>query len=152
GAKNETWAGVAYALCRGKRGLKKGTPLARLLRRERGVFCRRAALTEAIILQLAEAHQRRTGSWPNPYGGAIPDAPGETWTAINAALKLGRRGLPRGSSLDKLLAKHGVQRKRRFTPERRCGIRRMKNPALQSGTRGPDHATSVGSSSISPAS
>jgi hypothetical protein len=32
-------------------------------------------------------------------------------------LKMGHRGLLRGSSLDKLLAKHGIQRKRRFTPE-----------------------------------
>src|SRR5262245_28263656 len=117
GARNESWAGVAYALSRGKRGLKKGTPLARLLRRERGVICRRAALTEATILQWAEAHRRRSGTWPSPYGGTIPDAPGETWPAINAALKMGVGGLSRGSSLDKLLAKHGIQRKRRFTPE-----------------------------------
>ena len=115
GARNESWAGVAYALSRGKRGLRKGTTLGQLLRRERGVFSRRAALTEAMILQWAEAHHHRTGTWPSPYGGPVPDAPGETWTAINAALKLGHRGLRRGSSLDRLLSKHGIQRRPRLT-------------------------------------
>src|SRR5262249_38345914 len=75
----------------------------------------RAALTEATILQWAEAHHRRTGAWPSPYGGTIQDAPGETWTAINAALKMGHRGRRRGSSLDRLLSKHRIQRRPRLT-------------------------------------
>ena len=47
---------------------------------------------------------RRTGRWPNARSGPIPEAPGETWNAINAALSLGKRGLPGGSSVRRLLA------------------------------------------------
>jgi hypothetical protein len=38
--------------------------------------------------------------------GAIADAPGETWLAVQTALERGRRGLPGGSSLAALLAEH----------------------------------------------
>jgi hypothetical protein len=117
GASNETWAGVAFALCRGTRGLNRRITLAQLLRRKRGVLCRRSALTEATIFQWQEAHHSRTGARPKPTGGTIPDAPAETWTAINAALKIGHRGLPPGSSLYKVLAKHGVQRIPPFSPD-----------------------------------
>ncbi len=45
----------------------------------------------------------RTGEWPNVQSGAIPHAPGETWYRIQVALKQGRRGLPGGSSLARLM-------------------------------------------------
>jgi hypothetical protein len=38
--------------------------------------------------------------------GAIIDAPGETWSGVNAALERGNRGLPGGSSLARLIKKH----------------------------------------------
>ena len=59
GAKNESWAGVAYALSRGKRGLRKGTTLGQLLRRERGVFCRRAALCNVRFRRIVPLNASR---------------------------------------------------------------------------------------------
>src|SRR5262249_39612102 len=47
---------------------------------------------------------RRTGTWPNDQSGPITDQPGEVWHNVNAALRMGRRGLPGNSSLAKLLA------------------------------------------------
>ncbi len=113
GTTNETWAGVAFALYSGTRGMSGGVSLARLLCRERGVYVRRPALNKAAIFRWARAHHRRTGEWPSPQSGAIPEAPGETWLAVSDALQTGRRGLSPGSSLTKLLAEHGVRRERR---------------------------------------
>lgn len=44
------------------------------------------------------------GKWPQAESGAIADAPGETWLAVDMALRNGRRGMPGGSSLAILLA------------------------------------------------
>jgi hypothetical protein len=78
----------------------------------------RPLLSVEKILAWAEAHRARTGSWPSHAAGAIREAPGETWSAINAALCHGGRGLPGGSSLARLL-----------TPEQGPGDRRRR-PAL----------------------
>ena len=59
--------------------------------------------TEEEILQWAELHFHRTGCWPKYYSGPILDAPGETWGAVENALRFGRRGMAGGSSLAKLL-------------------------------------------------
>jgi hypothetical protein len=101
----ETWAGIDAALSQGFRGLPGGTTLAQLLAEERGVRNRKRlpAYTEAKILAWAEAHRRRTGRLPTAYSGPIMDAPGETWRAVEVALRQGRRGLPGGSSLYQLL-------------------------------------------------
>src|SRR5207248_83112 len=48
----------------------------------------------------------RTGIWPTQGTGAIADAPGETWKAVQMALVQGLRSLMGGSSLAKLLAEH----------------------------------------------
>ena len=48
------------------------------------------------------------------HSGPIQDAPGETWAAIDEALRSGLRGLRGGSSLARLLAQH---RKRRHLHE-----------------------------------
>jgi hypothetical protein len=60
-------------------------------------------LTETIIVTWADAHFERTGSWPNRRSGAVGAAPGESWHALDVALQQGRRGLPGGSSLTRLL-------------------------------------------------
>jgi hypothetical protein len=60
-------------------------------------------LTVEQILAWADAHHARTGRWPHAGRGAVPEAPGLTWNAVNLALYYGRRGLPGGSSLDQLL-------------------------------------------------
>jgi hypothetical protein len=78
---------------------------------------RRPPLTEAQVLAWADAHRARTGRWPSAQSGAIADAPGETWQAVNRALARGGRGLPGGASLAQLLgqaaaAYHGRSNRR----------------------------------------
>jgi hypothetical protein len=61
------------------------------------------------VLRWADAHLHRTGQWPHVLSGAVTGA-GETWLAIDQALRSGRRGLPGGSSLAQLLEdKRGVR-------------------------------------------
>src|SRR5262249_54787237 len=60
-------------------------------------------LTRTAILRWARRHRRRTGRWPTAASGPVARAPGETWQAVDTALRAGRRGLPGGSSLVKLL-------------------------------------------------
>jgi hypothetical protein len=67
---------------------------------------RRAALTIAEILKWADAHFRRVGSWPVVVSGPIDDADGDSWCAIDNALRFGKRGLPGGTSLARLLEEH----------------------------------------------
>jgi hypothetical protein len=104
-APGETWAGIDAALSQGFRGLPGGTTLAQLLAEKRGVRNRKRlpAYTKAKILAWAEAHRRRTGRLPTAYSGPITDALGETWRAVEVALRQGRRGLAGGSSLYQLL-------------------------------------------------
>jgi hypothetical protein len=108
-APGETWYAVERALSAGRRGLPGGSSLAQLLARERG--CRNRndlpALSAEQVLVWADAYHARTGRWPLRTSGPIPEAPaGETWTTVNEALVLGRRGLAGYGSLARLLARH----------------------------------------------
>ena len=106
-APEETWGGVNHALRRKSRGLTVKTTLAKLLARERGVRNHGdlPRLSRKEVHRWAKAHHRRTGQWPTSNSGTIPEAPQETWAAVDAALSQGHRGLGRpGSSLAKLLA------------------------------------------------
>ncbi|MEQ2009504.1 MAG: DEAD/DEAH box helicase family protein [Limisphaerales bacterium] len=107
-APGETWANIHSALSLGLRGLSGGSTLAKLLAEHRGVrnIMDLPDLTTDLILQWVDAHHERTGEWPNQKSGAVTSAPGETWGNIHAALYVGRRGLPGGSTLAKLLAEH----------------------------------------------
>src|SRR5438045_3597588 len=77
----------------------------------------RPPLTIAQILAWADSHQACTGSWPNTTTGPVADTTGETWGAIDTALRQGRRGLDRGSSLAQLLGQERGVRNRRAPPE-----------------------------------
>ena len=101
----ETWAGLDAALRSGRRGLPGGSSLARLLAQERGVRnpMELPRLTVRQIRVWARAHRRRTGDWPTRRSGPVAEAPGETWSAIDAALSQGYRGLRAGLSLSRLL-------------------------------------------------
>jgi len=107
-ASGETWKRVDYALAKGCRGLPGGTSIPQLLAENRGVhnlasLGPRPPLTVARILSWAKSHKQETGQWPLSHGGALLDAPGETWANINLALYHGYRGLQRGQSLAGLL-------------------------------------------------
>jgi hypothetical protein len=106
-APGETWFGVDRALRAGVRGFRGGCSLPRLLARYRRARNIQALprYTLSQILLWAERYFRRTGSWPQTASGPVVGATGETWGAVNSALTSGRRGLPGGSSLAKLLAK-----------------------------------------------
>jgi hypothetical protein len=59
---------------------------------------RRLPLSIEQILVWADAHHKSTGKWPNINSGPVMGAAGENWSAISAALTVGCRGLPHGSS------------------------------------------------------
>jgi hypothetical protein len=100
-APGETWLGVNSALKVGRRRLRGGSSLAQLLAKHRGVRNPKKLprLTVRRILGWARAYRRRTGCWPNAASGPIPEAPGETWSNVRAALFTGCRGLPAGLTL-----------------------------------------------------
>jgi hypothetical protein len=50
---------------------------------------------------------RRTGRWPRAVSEPIAEEPGKSWGAVDAALRSGKRGLPDGGSLHRLLGQHG---------------------------------------------
>lgn len=109
---------INIALKQGHRGLPGGASLARLLAEERGVRNRAnlPQLSQREILRWAAAHRRRTGEWPTRASGPVTDAPGETWSGVDAALAKGARGLRGGTSLAKLLARHGGRPHQRERP------------------------------------
>jgi hypothetical protein len=102
----ETWSSINTALQHGARTLPGGSSLARLLAARRGVRNRKALppFTDELILSWADAWHGCHGQWPTAKSGTIPDTNGETWLAVENALRHGRRHLPGGSSLARLLA------------------------------------------------
>jgi hypothetical protein len=145
GTNGETWRNIDAALREGLRSLPGGETLAQLLGRRCGVrtWSTMPALTEAAILVWADAEHGRSGNWPTADTGPIPEAPGESWNAVDVALRGGGRGLPGGSSLAQLLAEHrGVRNKADLPPLTIEGIaawgrahhqRKGQWPTLESG-------------------
>lgn len=117
-SNGETWSGVNTALRQGLRGLKGDISLFELLVTRRGLRDSKnpPRLYKKAIISWAKAHHRRTGQWPRARTGGIPEAPGESWLAIDAALTEGRRGFPGRSTLAKLLDQHVRTRSRKARP------------------------------------
>ncbi len=117
GSRVDTWKSINSALTKGHRGLPGGTTLGRLLTGWTAAWGRDVGQTRMLshdeIILWARAYYRRHDEWPGPYSGKVDDAPGETWHGIDRALREGRRGLRRGSSLRRLLAAHHRPRRRR---------------------------------------
>ncbi|HLJ97231.1 MAG TPA: hypothetical protein VKU02_28990 [Gemmataceae bacterium] len=141
-APGETWAAVNHALKRGSRGLPASSSLAEVLASQRGFRHRynRPKLTRKEILRWADAHRRRTGKWPTQDSGPIPESPGDTWSAIDAALRIGGRGLRPGSSLARLFVRYRWNRSgaQRLLKKKRAGAgqpreRTGKRAAAKSG-------------------
>jgi hypothetical protein len=64
-------------------------------------------LTEDQIVAWAEAHRAARGHWPEEREGQVRGAPYYlTWRMVDNALREGQRGLPGGSSLRRLRARH----------------------------------------------
>ncbi len=103
---DDNWAAIDNVLRVGLRGQPGGNSLSRLLMRHRGLRhpYRLSPLSEQQILRWAELHFQRTGAWPKYNSGPVFDARGETWAGIDSALRYGKRGLPAGLSVAKLIA------------------------------------------------
>src|SRR5215469_3849949 len=83
--------------------------------RRRAPGPRRPPLSEIKIIRWAKAHIRRTGQWPRVSERVpIPGVPGENWRALDIALRDGLRGLPGGSSLNRLLCGRGHLKVKRY--------------------------------------
>jgi hypothetical protein len=108
GAGEDTWANVNDALVRGRRGVRKGCSLATLLEEQRGARHKGhlPRFSPRKILAWAGAHRRRSGQWPKPSSGPIPESPGDTWRTVVAALWNGDRGLPGRDTLFRFLLRH----------------------------------------------
>jgi hypothetical protein len=63
-------------------------------------------LTVAQILAWADAYHARTGFRPHFRAGTLALPKGESWRAINSALRNGFRGLAGGDTLRQLLHRH----------------------------------------------
>lgn len=115
---SETWGAIHAALVNRLRGIRRRSSLAGLLGDRRG--CERGLdrprLSVSQILAWADAHYRRTGTWPNRSSGMVRDASGESWHRISQSLERGHRGLKGGSSLTMLLAEKRDYRNRRALP------------------------------------
>ncbi len=116
GVPGETWMAIDMALRKGKRGLEKGSSLAKFLMRRFGVrnLSELPKFTVKQILAWADAHIARTGRRPVAKAGPIAEAPGETWLAVDKALHKGSRGLRGKQSLAQLLNRYrpGTQLRR----------------------------------------
>lgn len=66
----------------------------------------RPDLSNERILAWADAHHKRTGSWPTVNSGRITGAREERWRSVDKALREGYRGLRGGSSLAQLLEQY----------------------------------------------
>src|SRR5205085_2281527 len=87
----ETWWSVDQALQRGTRSLPGDSSLAELLLTHRGVRSNHSTpqLSVEQILEWAQAHRRRTRSWPTSLSGPIPGSGGDNWKGIDYALRKG---------------------------------------------------------------
>lgn len=119
GAPGETWHAVQAALVTGGRGLPGGSTLPQLLAERRGVRNNLGLprLTFKQILVWADAFHARTGVWPTLGSGGDDLPAGESWVNMDASLRLGLRGLPKGGSLRKLLARRRGVRNPKALPK-----------------------------------
>jgi hypothetical protein len=107
-AERETWSGLNNALKKGLRGLPGGESLCYLLTAHRGARIKRTVRPLRVdqILAWADAFHAAHGCWPKTESGPVEQAPGETWQAIDSALKIGGRGMDTRISLARLLLEH----------------------------------------------
>ncbi len=105
-APNEKWVNIDKALRVGCRGFVGGSSLAQLLAKHRNKRNRKRLprYTYRKILCWADTYYEDAGRWPTHLSGPTVAAPGETWLAVDVALRNGQRAMSGGSSLAQLLA------------------------------------------------
>lgn len=105
---DENWARISEVLRTGKRGLRGGSSLGKLLSRQRKELyaCKGIPLRRSEILKWAAHHHELTGARPTRKSGPVRGVPGEIWRAIDAALRTGSRSLSHRSSLAQFLKRY----------------------------------------------
>jgi hypothetical protein len=105
-----SWYTVNSRLRCGCCSFRAGSSLPQFLAQHRGVPQGKTPppLTEKQIVAWAEAHFAEQGCWPRATSGAVAGSR-ETWLRIDAALRIGLRGLRGGSSLHRFLKRHGLK-------------------------------------------
>jgi hypothetical protein len=100
-----TWQMIHCALRNGTRGLPGGSSLSQLLAAARGrlPYTRLEPLTLERIEAWVRRYFERTGNWPDFHSGPVVDNPLDSWKTIHDALADGRRGLPRGHTLARIV-------------------------------------------------
>lgn len=119
GAPDRTWSAINATLV--KYGDEKGRRISLADLLAEGFGKRNARnlppLTVAQLLTWADKHHQRTGVWPTrDDGGPVREAPGETWSALDACLRRGSRSLPACGGLACFLDQHRNVRNRRNQP------------------------------------
>ncbi len=116
-APSESWAALDGALRAGLRGFASGSSLAKLLTRRRAAVAgHKPRLTVKRILAWADKYHAREERWPIQHSGDLPRMRDMNWRKIDAALRLGLRGLPGGSSLSRLLQEQRGVRNNKGAP------------------------------------
>lgn len=103
----DSFANINAALNTGTRGLPKKRGLAELLAQERGYIhnLNKPELTiERVVQELIAYYFANGEKFPTASNQELAGSLGCKWSAINAALHRGGRGLPAGLSLSKLRA------------------------------------------------
>jgi hypothetical protein len=109
--KNITWSAINAVLWKGGRGLPGGSSLAQLVEKEFGIKNRAniPLLTENKICewiqQFIDKYKRKPIIADGVIEFALDEYAGETWGKINDSLMNGMRGMPKGSSLTKIIEK-----------------------------------------------
>ena len=99
-----TWATVDRRMRLGEFGLRKGTSIATLLEKERGVYLGgKPILSEELVLKWVKEHFKKFKRWPVTKSGWLFNHPEENWAAIDVGMRNARRGFPRKDSLSRLL-------------------------------------------------
>ena len=116
---DESWGAIQAALNQGRRGMPGGSSVGQLLAEWREV---RPALTVGRIVEWADAHYAARDRWPTRMSGRVPGVYRESWGTLDDDLREGRRGLPGGMTLARVLAEHrgvrNVHTIRRLCPEK----------------------------------
>jgi hypothetical protein len=138
-----TWYAIEKALNGGGRGLPAGLSIVKLLWKHRQVRSktRPPPLTIAQILDWIDRHHARTGCWPDIRAGRVHEAPWENWKQIDLSMSMGRRGLPVGGSLARLLYHdRGVRNENRPPP---LTVAQTTIAPVSGRTQSPDRSSAL---------
>jgi hypothetical protein len=106
GVPGMSWSTIDRRLKQGRHGLAGGSSLSEVVKAAGGNQNLRRAkpeLTIKQILEWADQHHMRTGSWPTRESGAVLESPSIAWGTIEKRLRAGGLNHAGGMSLARLL-------------------------------------------------